>query len=288
MWTDGRLMLVEVIQVHLICSLLIIKFLILRDMIGGVTVTTVVLSNKKSNHKILVIPLPPPCKVALSTESAAQNSKLSPALRRRFSAAMAERTVSERGHVSPVLSAPAGPTRLPLTYLDLPWLFFHPSQRLFFYDYPHPASRIASAALPLLKSSLSLALRLFYPLAGHLHAAPARRPTIACPPTSACVGFKVAESGDDFHDLRYNDTRCPRQRASSRFHPLVPALASGEGHSAALMAVQITVFPGSGFSVGIAYQHVAADERTFNNFIKAWASFCSRALTGWCNFLFLS
>lgn len=199
---------------------------------------------------------------------------------------MAGRTVLERGHVSPPLSAPGGPTRLPLTYLDLPWLFFHPSQRLFFYDYPHPASRFASAALPLLKSSLSLALRLFYPLAGHLHDAPARRPTIACPPSSAGVSFTVAESDDDFHDLTYNDTQCPRQRAASRFHPLVPGLASGEGHSAPLMAVQITVFPRSGFSVGIAYRHVAADERTFNNFFKAWASFCSRALTGRCNFFF--
>lgn len=193
--------------------------------------------------------------------------------------------VLERSQVVPLLSAHGGHTRLLLTFLDLPWLFFHPSQRIFFYDYPHPASHFASAALPLLKSSLSLALSLFYPLAGHLHAVPARPPSISCSPSAAGVTLTVAESDDDFHDLSHNDSRCPRQRAARRFHRLVPALISGEAqaqHAAPhLMAVQVTVFPGSGFSVGIAYQHVAADERTFNNFVKAWASFCT-AVTGVC------
>ncbi|OWM77201.1 anthocyanidin 3-O-glucoside 6''-O-acyltransferase-like [Punica granatum] len=193
---------------------------------------------------------------------------------------MAGVTVLERSHVLPLPSA--APTRLPLTFLDLPWLFFHPSQQLFFYDYPHPASHFASAALPLLKSSLSLALRLFFPLAGHLHTAPARHPAILCTPRLAGVSLTIAESDDDFHDLCHDDGSrgLQSQRAAHRFHPLVPALSPEEGHAVALMAIQITVFPGSGFSVGITYHHVAADERTFNNFLKAWTARCTHALIG--------
>ncbi|KAK4783479.1 hypothetical protein SAY86_007853 [Trapa natans] len=197
---------------------------------------------------------------------------------------MAYPTVLERSHVLPLLPATGGPTSLPLTFLDLPWLFFHPSRRIFFYDYPHPASHFTAAALPHLKSSLSLALSLFYPLAGHLHAAPPRRPTISSSPTTAGVSLTVAESDDDFHDVSHNDdARWSAQRAARRFRHLVPALASCRGQqqeqATPVMAIQITLFPASGFSVGIAYQHVAADERTFNNFLKAWAAFCS-AISG--------
>lgn len=42
-----------------------------------------------------------------------------------------------------------------------------------------------------------------------------------------------------------------------------------------LLAVQITVFRNSGgMCIGLAYHHVVADERTFNNFMKTWASIC--------------
>ncbi|KAK9178689.1 hypothetical protein WN943_027882 [Citrus x changshan-huyou] len=38
------------------------------------------------------------------------------------------------------------------------------------------------------------------------------------------------------------------------------------------MAVQVTVFPNSGISIGIAVNDVAADGRSFNHFVKFWAS----------------
>ena len=67
-------------------------------------------------------------------------------------------------------------------------------------------------------------------------------------------------------------------RYVNEFYPLVPELptsVSCEKQLLPLLAVQITVFPNSGISIGLAYHHVAADGRTFNNFMKTWASFCS-------------
>lgn len=56
--------------------------------------------------------------------------------------------------------------------------------------------------------------------------------------------------------------------------PELPTSVSCEKQLLPLLAVQITVFPSSGICIGLAYQHVAADGRTFNNFMKTWASFC--------------
>ena len=53
---------------------------------------------------------------------------------------------------------------LPLTFFDVPWIFTGPVERVFFYPYPHPPERFRAALLPRLVSSLSAALRAFYPL----------------------------------------------------------------------------------------------------------------------------
>lgn len=69
-----------------------------------------------------------------------------------------------------------------------------------------------------------------------------------------------------------------RPRYVNEFYPLVPELptsVSCEEQLLPMLAVQITVFPNSGICIGLAYHHVAADGRTFNNFMKTWASFCS-------------
>ena len=41
-----------------------------------------------------------------------------------------------------------------------------------------------------------------------------------------------------------------------------------------LMALQVTVFPNSGISVGVTFCHVVADGRSFHHFMKSWASVC--------------
>ncbi|XP_052887981.1 anthocyanin 5-aromatic acyltransferase-like [Gossypium arboreum] len=162
------------------------------------------------------------------------------------------------------------PTSLPLTFFDIPWLFFSPTQPLFFYDYPYPTSHFLSTALPPLIHSLSLTLRHFFALVA----------TLVCPPHSSnppfivydrsnFVSLVVAQSTADFHHLYSNHQRCVND-----FYPLLPPLPSGEQEETQtlLLAAQITIFSNVGVCIGFAYRNVVADGRSFNSFIKTWAS----------------
>lgn len=67
------------------------------------------------------------------------------------------------------------------------------------------------------------------------------------------------------------------QRDASEFCHLVPYLPNriaAKNEVLPLFAVQVTVFPNLGLCLGFAYHHLVCDGRTFNNFIKTWASFC--------------
>ncbi|XP_062175188.1 anthocyanin 5-aromatic acyltransferase-like [Alnus glutinosa] len=179
--------------------------------------------------------------------------------------------VLEHCYVSPPPSS-APQTSLPLTFFDLPWLFFSPGQPLFFYEYPFPTSYFTSTTLPNLRHSLSLTLQHYYPFAGNL-----LLPTEPGKPELVYTdGDKVeltfAESGGDFGHLSGN-----HPREVNQFHQLVPKLpncVSGEKQLVPLLAVQITVFPNCGICIGLTYHYVSADGRTFNNFIKTWAWYC--------------
>ncbi|XP_057953193.1 malonyl-CoA:anthocyanidin 5-O-glucoside-6''-O-malonyltransferase-like [Malania oleifera] len=117
-------------------------------------------------------------------------------------------------------------------------------------------------------NTLSLTLHHFLPLAG----------TIVWPPTSAepfiridansALQLTIAESDADFHHLSGNNFR-----DSAEYHPLVPTLPVSEVE-ARVMAVQITLFSGTGFSIGITSHHAALDSRAAALFVKAWASLC--------------
>ncbi|KAK3409136.1 hypothetical protein EUGRSUZ_J01263 [Eucalyptus grandis] len=67
-----------------------------------------------------------------------------------------------------------------------------------------------------------------------------------------------------------------RPRDAALFHPLVPSLPpisdSSSDAPVPVFAAQVTVFPNSGLCLGLACHHVVADARTFNLFLKAWAS----------------
>lgn len=86
-----------------------------------------------------------------------------------------------------------------------------------------------------------------------------------------CVSFSVAESNGDFRCFTSN-----HGREVHEFYPLVPELATSGG-AIPLLAVKVTIFPHMGICIGLAYHHVAADGRTFNNFIKAWSSLCANS-----------
>jgi hypothetical protein len=158
---------------------------------------------------------------------------------------------------------------LPLTFFDVAWLFTGPVERLFFFRHPEPAS-----TLPLLRSSLSLALHRFYPLAGTIrpHA------PFFCSYTRGtdALTMVVAESDspDDFDRLV---ARSPRDLALIR--PLVPQLPPpGDDGAFALAAVQVTVFPGRGLCLGVSVHHAACDDASTMHFVRTWAAACRLGL----------
>ncbi|EOX96706.1 Malonyl CoA:flavonoid malonyltransferase 5, putative [Theobroma cacao] len=177
--------------------------------------------------------------------------------------------VVARYHVSPPPNS-APPTSLPLTFFDIPWLCFSASQPLFFYKYPFPTNHFLSTTLPTLVHSLSLTLQHFFALAGSLVWPPDPFKPLIVYNEGNYVSLVVAESDGDFFHFSGNHQRCVNE-----FYPLLPQLpsrASESKHEIPLLAAQITIFSNSGICIGFAYHHVVADGRTFNSFIKTWAS----------------
>lgn len=164
---------------------------------------------------------------------------------------------------------------LPLTFFDVPWIFTGPVERVFFYPYPHPAEQFRAALLPRLVSSLSAALRAFYPLLGRVRPCPdGGGYEFFCPAGGGpgdSVELTVAESEDDFEELSGDG---PRDVA--RLYSLVPRLpvVQGEDGGFALAAVQVTVFAGRGVAVGVSIHHVACDDSSYMHFVKTWAGHC--------------
>lgn len=179
--------------------------------------------------------------------------------------------VLEQCQVSPPPHSTPSSSIIPLTFLDLPWLFFSPSQPLFFYDFPFTVSHFTNSIVPKLKLSLSLTLQHYFPFAGYFLSSsePSSKPHIVYSEGNS-VSLVIAKSIDDFNELCSNYARDVK-----RFHPLVPNLTPIEEKDVPSLAIQITVFPNAGICIGLAYRHVVADGRTFNSFIKTWAAYCS-------------
>ncbi|KAL4272628.1 hypothetical protein GQ457_13G017700 [Hibiscus cannabinus] len=177
-------------------------------------------------------------------------------------------------------------TSLPLTFFDTSWITCRHMKRLFFYEFPFPPSHFIENTLPDLKTSLSLALQQFFPFAGHLRL----RLRLPQPPHSHrpyihyengdSVPFLVAESKApaEFNHLIGRDPVPLRVDELRRFVPELPTPTNGGGggicQEQALMAIQVTIFPNVGVSIGITFSHVAADGRAFSHFAKSWAAIC--------------
>ncbi|GAV64706.1 Transferase domain-containing protein, partial [Cephalotus follicularis] len=181
--------------------------------------------------------------------------------------------VLEQSRISPPPgSVPT--TTLPLTFFDMAWLLCQPMQRLFFYEFPHSTLHFSQTTLPILKTSLSLTLQHFFPLAANLLCPPPpHKPHILYSDVDS-IEFTVVESTCDMHQVIGNHARDVRE-----LHPFVPRLppscVSSDGTRVLpLLAVQVTVFPFSGVCIGVEFSHVAADGRAFNHFMKSWASIC--------------
>ncbi|KAJ4717359.1 putative Anthocyanin 5-aromatic acyltransferase [Melia azedarach] len=163
-------------------------------------------------------------------------------------------------------------TNIPLTFLDVSWLFCPPAESVLFYEFPHPTLHFTENIFPHLKQSLSLTLRYFFPFAGNLTCPPPPNNPYILYNEGNSIQVTLAQSDADFNHLTANYAR-----DNTQFKCLVPTLpmttiSSDQTHVMPLMALQFTVFPNSGVSIGISCNHVAADGRSFYHFMKSWAS----------------
>ncbi|CAL5191099.1 unnamed protein product [Lathyrus oleraceus] len=166
----------------------------------------------------------------------------------------------------------------PLTYFDIFWLRFHPVERVFFYTLPisqsHP-SFFFQKLVPKFKSSLSLTLQHFLPLAGKIvWPSDSSIPFIQFNPNDKDDGVSllIAESDLDFNHVIENS---PQEASLSR--SLIPYLESTDCF-ASVISIQITLFPKSGFSIGISTHHAVLDGKSSTTFIKAWAYLCNKMI----------
>lgn len=177
--------------------------------------------------------------------------------------------IIERTQISPPLgSVPT--TDLRLTFFDYPWLFCPPIQRLFFFQLPHPFTQTTLATL---KSSLSLTLRFFFPLAAKLSIPPQPplKPHIIYTQGDSIL-LTVAESSADFHRITSHHP-LPCEELYDFMPELPPAQEIGDGtRIVSVLAVQVTLFPDSGICIAITFNHVIGDGRSMNDFVKSWAS----------------
>ncbi|KAF9667110.1 hypothetical protein SADUNF_Sadunf16G0298900 [Salix dunnii] len=184
--------------------------------------------------------------------------------------------VHEVCQVTPPYESPysAVEVSLPLTFFDILWLKLDPVERIFYYELPDLSPTMFSTEiLPKLKNSLSLTLLRFLPLAGNLTwPSQSAKPIILYTPEDG-VSLTVAESnnGSDFDDLSSNEMH---DALMSR--PYVPGLSASDV-KVPVLALQITLFPNKGFSIGCTAHHAALDGKSSILFMKAWAHICKHS-----------
>ncbi|KAG6496200.1 malonyl-coenzyme A:anthocyanin 3-O-glucoside-6''-O-malonyltransferase-like [Zingiber officinale] len=181
-----------------------------------------------------------------------------------------ELRVLERSRVAPPPGS-VGETTLPFTFFDAIWLRGGSVERVFFYRLPHSTSHFVTSILPDLKSSLSLVLRHFYPLAGNIRRSP-RDPDGNQYEIHYAEGdgvtLNVAESDDDFDQVSGSHAR-----DLNRILPLLPQLRNrGAGEGFAAMALQVTIFPDRGVAISVSIHHAACGGSSSTQFMLSWAS----------------
>ncbi|CAN4117494.1 unnamed protein product [Withania somnifera] len=180
-------------------------------------------------------------------------------------------SVIEQCQVAP---HPGGATELtlPLTYLDHTWLAFPRIRMILFYKIPISKPEFVQNIIPPLKDSLSLTLKHYTPLAGN----------VACPlinsngypelryVTGDSVSITFSETDMDFNYLIGDHPRNAKD-----FYHFVPQLAEPKDapgvQLAPLLAIQVTLFPNLGVSIGLTQHHVSGDGATLLGFVRAWA-----------------
>ncbi|KAK1582259.1 hypothetical protein Q3G72_013355 [Acer saccharum] len=186
---------------------------------------------------------------------------------------MAENTLKVDGviRVSPNSDSNGSTTEstLPLTFFDIFWLKFPPVERLFFYELTDLTHHLFdSVILPNLKRSLSLTLLHYLPLTGKIKWPPqAPKPAVFYSPKDG-VSVTVAESNANFDRVSADDIH-----EALELRPLTPELVTSDDF-ADMVALQITLFPNKGFSIGVSTHHAVFDGKSSTTFIKSWAHLC--------------
>ncbi|CAL5191098.1 unnamed protein product [Lathyrus oleraceus] len=180
--------------------------------------------------------------------------------------------------VPPSSSSQTTTTTVPLTFFNIIWLRLHPVERIFFYALPNSQSSPSfffQQIVPNLKSSLSLTLQHFLPLAGKIvWPSDSSKPFMQFNPNDNDNGVSlfIAESDADFNHVIGNS---PHEASLSR--SFIPNLESSH-LCASVISLQITLFPSRGFSLGIAPHHAVFDGKSSSMFIKAWAYLCKKTI----------
>lgn len=178
-------------------------------------------------------------------------------------------TVLDRFDIHP--SETAEEHILPLLHFDISFLFFHPIQRILFFQFPCTKPYFLQTVVPKLKKSLAQSLVKFPPLAGKIVVPLSSGRPFSRFTAGDAVPLTVAESDKDFDYLIGN-----QPRASADFYGCVAQMPPGErSESEAVfpaLALQITLFPGRGVSLGFTNDHGIGDANSIVRFIKYWAS----------------
>ncbi|KAJ0783576.1 putative anthocyanin 6''-O-malonyltransferase [Helianthus annuus] len=194
-------------------------------------------------------------------------------------------SIVEHCRVSPPPDSTIPPITLPLTFLDIPWLLYPPNQTLLFFPKPPPKTTITTVTT-LLKQSLSLTLHHFHPLAGNLVSPPPPAEPYIVYTEGDSISLTLAESNTTINHLSGDHPRVITNLYS--LLPQLPIISMSRDTHVPLLAIQITIFTDSGYSIGVTAQHAAADERTLDQFLKCWASVCISLLKKESLFVFNS
>lgn len=161
---------------------------------------------------------------------------------------------------------------LPLTFIDINWLIFHPIRRLIFYEFPCSKQHFLEAIVPKLKLSLSLTLKHFFPLVGSIFYPlnSGELPKLRYNPEDS-VPLTICESSGDFDDFVANHAR-----DADKFYDLIPQLppmiVESDFKSLQVLALRVTLFPDRGVCIGIANHHTAGDATSIAAFLRRWSS----------------
>ncbi|XP_027060928.2 phenolic glucoside malonyltransferase 1-like [Coffea arabica] len=193
-------------------------------------------------------------------------------------------TVLKHSLVPPPSSAVATAMSLPLTFLDMLWLHFPPVERLVLYEVPQLSrAHFIEHIIPNLEHSLSLTLQPFFPLAGNLIVpsnSNSGTPEILYKNGSSLALIIAECTTTDFNYLTANHAR-----NCCDFHPLIPELklsnqddSGSTARTTPVLALQVTLFPDCGMSIGISNHHTVGDAGSIFRFMKTWAALCSKCL----------